>query len=276
MYISMNGTLTGGRRLEWTEFARLAAKAGFPGTDVLQGAVEAGADATRKLLAELKLRPAVIGLPVDFRRDEETFQAGLKTLDRTASVAVALGCPVTTWLLPSTELPKKEARALYKRRLSACADVLARSHVKFGFEYVSPVHLRKRFAHEFIWRMDEMLEFARECGPNAGVLLDSWHWHHAGATVNDILTAGRQGIIHVQAADAPDLPPEKIVDSERLMPGEGVIDFNGFFGALRKIGYNGGVSPEVFGRGLKDMPPEQGARLGLETTQAVMRKAGVL
>ena len=75
---------------------------------------------------------------------------------------------------------------------------------------------------------------------------------------------------------APDLAPEKILDNERLMPGEGVIDFAGFFGALRKIGYTGGVSPEVFGRGLKDMPPEQGARLGLETTQAVMRKAGVL
>jgi sugar phosphate isomerase/epimerase len=124
--------------------------------------------------------------------------------------------------------------------------------------------------------MDEMLEFARECGPNAGVLLDSWHWHHAGATVKDILTAGRESIIHVQVADAPDLPPEKILDNERLMPGEGVIDFAGFFGALRKIGYSGGVSPEVFGRGLKDIPPEQGARLGLETTQAVMRKAGVL
>jgi hypothetical protein len=36
------------------------------------------------------------------------------------------------------------------------------------------------------------------------------------------------------------------------------------------------VSPEVFGRGLKEMAPEEGARLGLETTASVMRKAGVL
>jgi sugar phosphate isomerase/epimerase len=60
------------------------------------------------------------------------------------------------------------------------------------------------------------------------------------------------------------------------MPGEGVADLTGFFQALRKIGYDGGVSPEVFGRGLKEMPPEEGARLGLETTTAVMKKAGVL
>src|SRR5207249_5122701 len=75
--------------------------------------------------------------------------------------------------------------------------------------------------------------------------------------------------------DSPNLPPEKIVDSERLLPGEGVIDLTGFFRALKEIGYEDGVSPEVFGRGLKDMPPETGATMGLESTRAVMRKAGV-
>ena len=119
------------------------------------------------------------------------------------------------------------------------------------------------------------MEFAKEIGPNVGLLLDSWHWRHAGATVADIENAGRDRIVHVQVADAPDLPPEKIVDSERLMPGEGVIDWNGFFGALKKIGYADGISPEVFGRGLKDMEPAQGAQLGYDTTMAVMKKAGV-
>jgi sugar phosphate isomerase/epimerase len=107
------------------------------------------------------------------------------------------------------------------------------------------------------------------------VLLDSWHWHHAGATVANILSAGKNGIVHVQVNDSPNLPPEKILDNERLMPGEGVIDLTALFGALKKIGYADGVSPEVFGRGLKDIPPEEGARMGLESTRAVMRKAGL-
>jgi sugar phosphate isomerase/epimerase len=153
--------------------------------------------------------------------------------------------------------------------------VLARSHARLGLEFLGPLHLRKRFPHEFIWRMDEMLEFARECGPNVGVLLDTWHWHHAGGTVADILAAGKDGIVHVQVNDSPKLPPEKILDNERLMPGEGVIDLTAVFGALKKIGYKDGISPEVFGRGLKDMPPEEGAKMGLETTRAAMRKAGL-
>ena len=66
------------------------------------------------------------------------------------------------------------------------------------------------------------------------------------------------------------------MDSERLMPGEGVADLVGFFRTLKKIGYVDGVSPEIFGRGLKDIPPEEGAAMGLRTTTAVMKKAGVI
>ena len=93
--------------------------------------------------------------------------------------------------------------------------------------------------------------------------------------MNDILSAGKQFVVHTQLADAPDLPPEKILDNERLMPGEGVANLTGFLQALKKIGYQDGVSPEVFGRGLKDMPPEEGAKLGLSATLSVMRRAGV-
>jgi sugar phosphate isomerase/epimerase len=129
--------------------------------------------------------------------------------------------------------------------------------------------------YEFIWRMPEMLAFARECGSNVGLLLDVWHWHHAGATTADIVKAGKDGIVHVHFSDAPKLPPDQIRDNERLMPGEGVINLVGFLRALQEIGYQDALSVEVFGRGLKDMTPEEGARLGLETSRAVMRKAGV-
>lgn len=276
MYVSMQSTLVAGR-VGWPEFARLAKKVGFDGTDVLSKAFDDGIEKTRDLLHGLGLIPAVVPLPVDFRRDEATFQEGMKRLEYATHFAAGIGCPrMSTWILPSSETPKGELRATFKRRFQAIADVLARSHVRLGLEFVSPVHLRKRFPHEFIWRMDEMLEFAKECGSNVGLLLDSWHWHHAGATAKDIVAAGKDNIVHVQVADSPDLPPEKILDGERLMPGEGVADLIGFFQALEKIGYEDGVSPEVFGRGLKEMDPEEGARLGLRTTTEVMKKAGVL
>jgi len=45
--------------------------------------------------------------------------------------------------------------------------------------------------------------------------------------------------------------------------------------ALHEIGYQDALSVEVFGRGLKDMTPEAAARLALEKSLTVMRKAGV-
>jgi sugar phosphate isomerase/epimerase len=122
--------------------------------------------------------------------------------------------------------------------------------------------------------MPEMLAFARQCGSNVGLLLDVWHWHHAGATTADIVKAGKDGIVHVHFSDAPKLPPEQIRDNQRLMPGEGVINLNAFLMALHEIGYQDALSVEVFGRG-KDMTPEAAARMGLETSLTAMRKAGV-
>jgi sugar phosphate isomerase/epimerase len=276
MYISLNSTLVADR-VAWPEFAGLAAKVGFGGVDVsTAGAMKEGFKPSRALLEQLKLAPAVAGFPVEFRKDDGTFQRDLAKLEEAAQFVAAIGCPrMNTYILSSSDRPKAEQRKIYKERFRVAADILARSHVRLGLEFLGPVHLRKMFPYEFIWRMDEMLDFAKECGPNVGLELDSWHWHHAGGTTKDIIQAGKENIINVQVNDSPSLPPEKIRDDERLMPGEGVIDLMGFFRALKEIGYAEGVSPEVFGRGLKNMPPEVGARLGLATTRAVMRKAGV-
>ena len=276
MYLSLNSTVVAGR-VPWPEFARLAAKVGFPGVDVdLSSAMKAGLPATNTLLAELKIRPAAVNLPVEFRKDDDAFRKDLDRLGDAASFSAAIGCPrMITWIMPSSKTPKAELRTLYLKRFSACADVLARSHVRLGLEFLGPLHLRKMEPYEFIWRMPEMLAFARECGSNVGLLLDVWHWRHAGATTGDIIKAGKDGIVHVHFNDAPNLPPEQIRDNERLMPGEGVIDLVGFLRGLQEIGYQDALSVEVFGRGLKEMKPEEGARLALETSRAVMRKAGI-
>lgn len=276
MFLSLNSVLLSGR-VPWPDFARLAAKVGFPGTDVmLEPAMIAGAGATNELLAELKIEPAVLDFPVQFRKDDAAFQASLLSLGKAARFAAAIGCPrMITWILPSSDTPKNELRGIYKKRFTESARILAPSGVRLGLEFLGPLHLRKQFRYEFVWRMNEMLEFAKECGPNVGLLLDVWHWHHAGATTQDIIAAGRERIVHVHFNDAPNLPPEKIRDDQRLMPGEGVIDLTGFLRALQTIGYKDALSVEVFGRGLANMTPEAAARLGLETSLAVFRKARV-
>ena len=95
--------------------------------------------------------------------------------------------------------------------------------------------------------------------PTSDLLLDSWHWHHAGATTADIIAAGRDRIVHVHFNDSLNLPPDQIHDNQRLLPGEGVINLTGFLEALQSIHYNDALSVEVFGR-TRDMTPEAAAR----------------
>jgi sugar phosphate isomerase/epimerase len=275
MFLALNSVLLQGR-VQWPEFARLAAKTGFPGTDVmLHPAMQAGAGATSALLAGLKIRPAVIDFPVEFRKDDATFKASLAQLDAAARFAAAIHCPrMITYIMPSSDTPKDELRQIYKQRFRESARILARSNVRLGLEFLGPLELRKMYKYEFIWRMNDMLAFARECGPNVGLLLDSWHWHHAGATTEDIVAAGRDRIVHIHFNDSPNLPPEQIHDNQRLLPGEGVINLTGFLQALQRIRYNDALSVEVFGR-TKDMTPEAAAKAGLDSSLAVFRKAGV-
>lgn len=275
MFLSLNSVLLQGR-VHWPDFARLAAKTGFPGTDVmLRPAMQAGVSATNELLAGLKIRPAVIDFPVEFQKDDATFDTSLAQLDAAARFAAGIHCPrMMTYIMPSSDTPKDALRKTYKRRLAESARILAGSNVRLGLEFLGPLELRKAHKYEFIWRMNDMLAFATECGPNVGLLLDSWHWHHAGATTEDIIAAGRDRIVHVHFNDSPNSPPEQIHDDQRLLPGEGVINLTGFLQALETIRYSDALSVEVFGR-TKNMTPEAAAKAGLDSSLAVFRKAGV-
>jgi sugar phosphate isomerase/epimerase len=276
MFVSLNSSLT--RRMEWLDFARLAGTTGYGGVDVdLASAQKQGGPATRMLLNSLRLSPGSINLPVTFSGDDPTYQSGLARLEDAAMFAAIIGCPrMVAVLPPSSATPKAEFRALLKSRLTAIAKILQSADVRLGLEFLGPLHFRTRQPHEFIWRMPEALEFSAECGANVGLLLDAWHWHHAGASAGDIVAAGKSRIVHIHVSDAKAQPPEEVRDNQRLMPGEGVIDLVGFFQALKKIGYTDAVSPEPLGRVPADMTPEDGARLGLNTTVAVMKKAGAI
>jgi sugar phosphate isomerase/epimerase len=276
VYLSLNAVPIGGK-LTWPEFARLASRTGFKGVDaMLDDAMAAGVTATRKLLGDLNLRPAYVSLPVEFRTDDAAFARGLAKLEEAAPFAAAIDCPrMMTWIAPSSDTPKDELRRLYKKRFAQCADILARSHCRLGLEFLGPVQFRKQHPYEFIWKMNEMLAFAKECGSNVGLTLDAWHWHHAGGTAADILAAGKDRIVVVHFDDAADLPPDDVRDNQRLLPTEGAIDLTGFLQALRKIGYQDSLSVEVFGRGLKELPPEQSAKLCLEYSQRAFQRAGI-
>ena len=284
MFVSLNGAVT--RGVSGADKIRLAAKTGYGGVDWDLGpAKTAGLEATKALFAELKIVPTIVNLPMarpfPFGGEDAAFSEALKPLADDAAFVAAVGCKKMMLVLPaSTTTPKAEMRKLAVDRLSAISAVLRKSDVRLGIEFLGPLYFRTGRAggppsEPFIWNMPEAVALAKDTGANMGVVLDVWHWHHSNSTLKDIADAGNARIVHVHVSDAKASAPEDVRDNQRVMPGEGIIDLVAFFQALKKAGYADGVSPEPLGRVPNEMSAEEGARLALDTTLTVMKKAGV-
>ena len=283
MFVSLNGSLTPG--VSGADKARLAAKLGYGGVDWDFGpARKAGPDETTALFKELKIKPTIVSLPLQqpFGGEDAEFKARLPQLIEDAAFCHAIGCNKMMLVLsPAASRPKDEQRKLVVDRLAAISEILQKSQIRLGLEFLGPLYMRTgpgrggEPRQPFIWTLPETVALAKDAGPNIGAVLDVWHWYHSGGTVTEIAATDRSRIVHIHLSDAQERPAEEVRDNQRLMPGEGVVNLVGFLQALKKIGYQDGVSPEPLGRIPKDMPAEEAAKLGLETTQAALKKAGI-
>lgn len=287
------------RNVGWPEQAKLAARVGYKGLDWAFGpAKAAGPTATRALFSELSLVPTIVNLPMQnaLGIDDAAFTAALPKLAEDAAFCQAIGCSRFQLVLPATT-PNQQGKAdrwlVVRERLGAIGQTIAKHDMRLGLEFLGPLMFRRARRPPgappadpaappppppvpFVWTLPETLALCEASAPNIGVTLDAWHWYHSGGTVADIRAAKAARIVHVHVSDAKPMPAEDVRDDMRWLPGEGVIDLAGFFQALKAIGYQGGVAPETIGSRIPaDMPPEESARLALEATTAVMRKAGV-
>jgi sugar phosphate isomerase/epimerase len=95
--------------------------------------------------------------------------------------------------------------------------------------------------------------------PNVGFVLDSWHWHNAGETQEDILTLEDRDVVAVDLNDAPfGVATDELNDASRELPmTTGVIDMAAFLEGLVRIGYTGPARAEPFNEAVNNLPPEE-------------------
>ena len=268
--IGFNGT--------FQQSVELATHYGFEGVDPdVEYFSQLSDDQLKKLLDDLKaknLKLGAAGLPVDFRKDEQTFSDDLRKLPAAARILQAAGVPrVSTYILPfSDELTYLQNFRTHACRLRACAEVLRDHGQRLGLEYVGPRTLWRSLRHPFVHTLSEMKELMVAIGTdNLGIQLDSWHWFNAEETEADLLTLRSQDVVTVDLNDAPaGIPLDKQMDGARELPAAtGVIPVRAFLGALLEIGYDGPIQAEPFNAALRAMPIDQACR----ATAAAMKKA---
>jgi sugar phosphate isomerase/epimerase len=104
-------------------------------------------------------------------------------------------------------------------------------------------------------------ELVEPIGPDAGIILDTWHWQRQPGGPNLPLLQAIPGdrIMYVQTCDAAPGTSTDMAEAMtgRLLPGDGVVDFASVIATLKQIDAHPFIAPEVFN-------PELVAQLGAD------------
>jgi 2-keto-myo-inositol isomerase len=124
-------------------------------------------------------------------------------------------------------------------------------------------------------RLGEVAYVAAEAQhSNACMLLDSYHLYKGGSDFAGLrlLNGAALPVFHIN--DYPASPPrEKIDDSHRVYPGDGVAPLGELFKTLNAIGFRGFLSVELFNEAYWKQPAPEVAKTAFEKTRAAVQKA---
>ena len=246
----------------------LAVKYGYGGIniDIKKEAAAYSPSQLTELLEKNKLKSGGFGLPVEFRKNQDVFEADLKELRSYCDFAKKSGnTRCSTWLMPCSDtLDYKSNFALHKERLTPIAKILEEYGIRLGMEFVGPASLRKGKAHEFIHDLDGLNELLNAIGTsNLGYLLDVFHWDTAGQVFDDFKKVpGKEWVVMAHINDAPKgRTIAEQLDQERELPGAtGVLRVSEFMKGLENLNYDGPVSVEPFNAALKAMTFEDAVK----------------
>ncbi len=255
----------------------LAAKHGFESVEAYGSFLASLSDDQledlRRFMKERGIRFGMASLPVEFRKDDAAFDAGMKGLPHLSSgLQRAEVTRMTTYIMPChPTLTYTTNFRIHAARLREAARVLKDYGVRLGLEYVGPQTLLLSRRYPFIHAMAEMRDLIAEIGTgNVGLLVDSYHWWTAGDTEADILALKNEDVVSVDLNDGvAAVPREQQVDGKRELPAAtGVIDVGTFLTALNKISYDGPVRAEPFNKAVNALPRDEACAL---TAKALKR-----
>lgn len=234
------------------ELVNLASKNGFGSIDTNGNALrnfvaEKGLSEAKEFLKEKNIIIGSMAFPVEWRQTDKEFRDGLEVLLADAEIAAQFGCHTFfTYFMPSTDNNVIEHLMILTKRIRTSARILKEYDINLALEFVGPHHLRNKWENVFIWNIKSTIEWLEIIDEdNVGIVLDSIHWHTSEGTLEDITSLKPHQIAYVHLNDAKDVPVKDVLDNDRVYPGEGVIDLNGFLRSLKEINYTGVVSQEI-------------------------------
>lgn len=132
--------------------------------------------------------------------------------------------------------------------------------------------LLELWGHRALHRLGDALDIAARTGSErAGLLLDFYHLYRGGNSFNSLalLNLADMDVFHIDDYPA-NTPREKLTDADRIFPTEGICPFGEILPKMKKQGFKGYLSLEIFNKKYwATYPPEKLLKIGLQKIKAI-------
>jgi 2-keto-myo-inositol isomerase len=270
----LNTSTISGQKLDLVEVVEIAAKAGYraiePWVREIDQYVKTGRSLKElgKRIQDRGLRvESVIGFFEWIVDDDQRRTKGLEEARRNMELVQRIGgkrlAAPPVGATKQTDLNLQRAAERYR--------VLLEIGAKIGV--VPQVEL---WGHsQSLSRLGEVALVAMESGhPQACILADVYHLYKGGSSVNGLGLLGPAAMYVLHFNDYPTQPSRAdITDAQRVYPGDGVAPLKDILRTLRRIGFRGVLSLELFNREFWKQDALLVARTGLEKMQRIVRSS---
>lgn len=184
-----------------------------------------------------------------------------------SKIAQAIGCPTVVVVpspTPDRNMPWDDVVAEYVQVLRDLSGIAAGYGVKLAFEFLGfgwCTVRTPRAAFDIIQRTDR---------DNIGMTVDAAHFYGGGGLMSELDQLDPKRIYAFHLDDLEDTPKEAITDGTRLLPGLGVVPLNEICARLKRIGYDGPCSIELFRPEYWKWPPQEVAVKAREAALKVL------
>lgn len=271
MLLGLNGATI--MRSSLADDAEIAAECGFGALEVWAGKVasyerERPLKALGERLRALGVQPWCINSIEDITLlDAAGRRELLAELARTCEMARAIGAASIV------VVPGRHDHADRAAAIADAVDVLRQMSDRAGDIALAFEFLGKPGCD--VPTLDMAIEIVEKVGrPNVGMVIDTFHFYAGGSALADIarVPVDKLFVVHVNGCE--DLPPGELTDAHRLYPGEGVIPIDAILREIRRIGYDGVFSVEIFRPEYWGQDARLVARTARGTAEVALRKAG--
>lgn len=199
------------------------------------------------------LRPSMIYLKGWCEQDPTHYAKAMDLCRRRLEIAHKLGVQRMVAGPPQNVVPQALAVERYGKLLDTSVAIGVPASLEF-LGFVAGVH-----TIEAAWEICRAVDH-----PRATITNDAWHLFRGGSSdaTLDQIPAERISIVHWD--DAPAQPERTAqTDAHRVMPGDGILPLAALADQLRRIGYRGVLSLELFNRDYWKQDPLAVAKAGL-------------